>query len=289
MMMEFIEKGSGFIGGTDDYEQAEVVLVGAPMDFTVSFRPGARQGPQQVRQASQGLEEYSIDLDRDLAEHCYYDAGDMVLPLGNVQESLRRISLITGEILRCGKFPLFLGGEHLISYAVIREAVKLHPGLVVIHLDAHADLRDEYLGERFSHATVMRRVAELIGGENLYQFGIRSGARDEFEFARDRTNIYLKQVVKPLTENLPRLKGKPVYVSLDIDVVDPAYAPGTGTAEPGGCTAGEIIQAVHLLGQLNLVGFDLVEVSPVYDHSQRTALLAAKLVREVILSVGRVI
>jgi agmatinase len=280
---EFIEKNSGFIGCAGDYPPARVVLVGAPMDGTVSFRAGAREGPRQIRQVSQGLEEYSVDLDRDLAECCYYDAGDLVLPPGNVPESLRRISLAAGAILRGGKFPLFLGGEHLISYAVLREAVKLHPGLAVVHLDAHADLRDEYLGERFSHATVMRRVAELIGGENLYQFGIRSGARDEFVFARDRTNIYLNRVVEPLAENLPRLKGKPVYVTLDIDVVDPAYAPGTGTAEPGGCTAGEIIQAVHLLGQLNLVGFDLVEVSPVYDHSQRTALLAAKLVREVIL------
>jgi len=286
-MLEFIEKYSGFIGCTDDYEQAQVVLAGAPMDFTVSFRPGAREGPRQIRQVSQGLEEYSIDLDRDLAECCYYDAGDLVLPLGNVQESLCRISLVTGEILRCGKLPLFLGGEHLISYAVIREAVKVHPGLAVIHLDAHADLRDEYLGEHFSHATVMRRVAELIGGENLYQFGIRSGARDEFDFARNCTNIYLNRVVEPLAENLPRLKGRPVYVTLDIDVVDPAYAPGTGTAEPGGCTAGEIIRAVHLLGRLNLVGFDLVEVSPVYDPSQRTALLGAKLVREVILSARR--
>lgn len=286
-MLDLVERSTGFIGSAGEYERAGIVLVGAPMDITVSFRTGARQGPQQVRQVSQGLEEYSVDLDRDLSEYYYYDAGDVILPFGTVEESLRRISLVAGEILGCGKFPLFLGGEHLISFSVIKEAANTYPGLAVIHIDAHADLRDEYLGECFSHATVMRRVAELIGGKNIFQFGIRSGARDEFEFARNNTNMYLNKVVEPIAENIHQLKGRPVYVSLDIDVVDPAYAPGTGTAEPGGCTSKEIIHAVHLLGQLDVVGFDLVEVSPVYDPSQRTAILAAKLVREAILSFGQ--
>lgn len=286
-MLDLVERSTGFIGSAGEYERAGIVLVGAPMDITVSFRPGARQGPQQVRQVSQGLEEYSVDLDRDLSDYYYYDAGDVILPFGTVEESLRRIGLVAGEILGCGKFPLFLGGEHLISFAVIKEAANTYPGLAVIHIDAHADLRDEYLGERFSHATVMRRVAELIGGKNIFQFGIRSGARDEFEFARTNTNMYLNKVVEPIAENIYQLKGRPVYVSLDIDVVDPAYAPGTGTAEPGGCTSKEIIHAVHLLGQLDVVGFDLVEVSPVYDPSQRTVILAAKLVREAILSFGQ--
>lgn len=286
-MLDLVERSTGFIGSAGEYERAGIVLVGAPMDITVSFRPGARQGPQQVRLVSQGLEEYSVDLGRDLSEYYYYDAGDVILPFGTVEESLRRISFVASEILGCGKFPLFLGGEHLISFAVIKEAANTYPGLAVIHIDAHADLRDEYLGERFSHATVMRRVAELIGGKNIFQFGIRSGARDEFEFARTNTNMYLNKVVEPIAENIHQLKGRPVYVSLDIDVVDPAYAPGTGTAEPGGCTSKEIIHAVHLLGQLDVVGFDLVEVSPVYDTSQRTAILAAKLVREAILSFGQ--
>lgn len=286
-MLDLVDRYAGFMGSTDDYEKAQIVLVGAPMDLTVSFRPGARQGPQEVRLVSPGLEEYSVDLQRDLADYSYYDAGDVALPFGTVQESLRRIGLVTAEIFSGGKFPIVLGGEHLISYPVIREAANVYPGLAVIHFDAHADLREEYLGERFSHATVMRRVVDLIGGKNLYQFGIRSGTRDEFDFARSNTNMYINKVVEPLIEIIPHLKGRPVYVSLDIDVVDPAYAPGTGTAEPGGCTAKEILQAVHLLGQLDVVGFDLVEVSPVYDPSQRTALLAAKLVREAILAFGR--
>lgn len=286
-MLKFTESCPGcFIGSAEKYDPAGIVIVGAPMDFTVSFRPGTRQGPQKIRQVSHGLEEYSIDLDLDLADYSYYDAGDVVLPFGAVQESLRRIGLVTAEILDGGKFPLVLGGEHLVSYAAIKEAAGTHPGLAVIHFDAHADLRDEYYGEYFSHATVMRRVVELIGGKNLYQFGIRSGTREEFDFARKNSNIFVDRVVEPLSEVLPLLKGKPVYVSLDIDVLDPAYAPGTGTPEPGGCTVREIMQAIHLLGELNVVGFDLVEVSPLYDPSERTALLAAKIVRELILTLG---
>jgi agmatinase len=286
-MIEYTQRCPGFIGSTEDYEQAELVIVGAPMDLTVSYRPGTRQGPHAIRQASHGLEEYSVDLDRELASYSYYDAGDVVLPFGAVKENLRRISLVTAGILAGGKKPVILGGEHLISCAVIKEVAGKYPGLTVVHFDAHADLRDEFLGEHFSHATVMRRVVETIGGKNLYQFGIRSGARDEFEFARSNTNICMDRVVEPLMENLPRLKGRPVYISLDIDVVDPSYAPGTGTPEPGGCSAREIIKAVHLLGELDIVGLDLVEVSPLYDPSERTALLAAKLVREAIMSFGR--
>lgn len=286
-MLELVERCTGFMGSTDRYDQAQIVLLGAPMDLTVSFRPGTRQGPQKVRQVSFGLEEYSVDLDRDLADYGYYDAGDVSLSFGAAQESLRRIGLAVAEILAGGKFPLVLGGEHLISFAVIKEVAQTYPGLAVVHFDAHADLREEYLGESFSHATVMRRVTELVGGKNLYQFGIRSGTRDEFVFARQHTNLFAGEVVQPLRSVVPDLKGRPVYVSLDIDVVDPAYAPGTGTAEPGGCSVKEIIQAVHLLGELNVVGFDLVEVSPLYDPSERTSLLAAKLVREAILSFGR--
>jgi agmatinase len=286
-MIEYTERCPGFIGSTENYEQAEMVIVGAPMDLTVSYRPGTRQGPHQIRQASHGLEEYSVDLDRELTHYSYYDAGDVVLPFGAVKENLRRISLVTADILSGGKTPFVLGGEHLISCAVIKEVANKHPGLTVIHFDAHADLRDDFLGEQFSHATVMRRVVETIGGKNLYQFGIRSGTREEFAFARSNTNTFIDRVVEPLTESLPSLKGRPVYVSLDIDVVDPSFAPGTGTPEPGGCSTREIIKAVHLLGELDIVGFDLVEVSPLYDPSERTALLAAKLIREAIMSFGR--
>ena len=279
-----VERLGGFMGAGDDYSESSLVIVGAPMDLTVSFRPGTREGPRSIRQASYGLEEYSIDLDRDLREVVFCDAGDVPVLPGSVGESLRRIGRAAAEIMAGGRLPVFLGGEHLISLPVITEAARFYQDLAVVHLDAHADMRDEYLGERLSHATVMRRVAEIIGGENIFQFGIRSGCKEEIEFARRSGHLYCNQLLEPLAECLPVLEGRPVYVTLDIDVVDPAYAPGTGTAEPGGCSAAEIVKAVHLLGKLNVVGFDLVEVSPVYDPSQRTALLAAKIVREAVLS-----
>ncbi|GAB6181710.1 agmatinase [Desulfotomaculum defluvii] len=286
-MFDLLDQCSGFMGASQDYESSNLVLVGAPMDFTVSFRPGTRQGPQAIRQVSIGLEEYSVLLDRDLAEYTYYDAGDISIPFGHVLESLDKIGQVVDRIIRDDKFPLVLGGEHLISLPVIKQVVQKYPDLKVIHFDAHADLRQDYMGQTLSHASVMRRVADLVGGQNIYQFGIRSGTREEFDYARANTRMFPGKVLEPLKQVLPELTGHPVYITLDIDVVDPAYAPGTGTAEPGGCSSTEILDAIYLMKELNVVGMDLVEISPVYDHSERTALLGAKLVREAILVFGK--
>lgn len=284
--MPILERRGLFMGACESYDEAKVVILGAPMDFTVSFRPGTRLGPGRVRDVSVGLEEYSPYLDRDLAEYCYYDAGDIIMPMGHAGESLRRLESVVKKLLEDGKLPLVLGGEHLVTQACVRAAADKYPSLVVLHFDAHADLREDYLGETLSHATVMRRVVEIVGGKNVFQFGIRSGTRNEFAFARQNTNFFPFEVLEPLRKNLPLLRESPVYVTLDIDVVDPAFAPGTGTPEPGGCMAAEIIEAVHLLQTLNVVGMDLVEVCPVYDQSERTSLLAAKLLRESILLFG---
>lgn len=281
---DIIERQGIFIGAHASYEEAQAVLIGLPMDYTVSYRPGTRGGPLAIRNVSVALEDYSLLLDRSLEEYSYCDLGDIGLPFGNVDASLAMIEHAAGILLEDGKFPIFLGGEHLVSYPVIKAFARQHPDLHIIHFDAHADLRKDYYGEERSHSTVMRKVAELLGPGRVFQFGIRSGIKDEFEFARANTRLYPQEVLQPLQMVLPELKGKPIYLSLDIDVVDPAFAPGTGTQEPGGCTSQEIIRAVHCLGQLNVVGFDLVEVCPQLDFSERTAILAAKLVREGILS-----
>ncbi len=285
-MLSLTEKLGDFMGSTPDYRQANVVLVGAPMDFTTSFRPGTRQGPQQIRAVSYGIEEYSVYQDRDLADYAYYDAGDVAVPFGNVAAGLQMIGQTIGQIFDDGKFPFLLGGEHLVSLPAIEQAAQRYPNLALLHFDAHADLREEYLGETLSHATVIRRAVDLLGEKSVYQFGIRSGTKEEFAFARAHTNMYVDQLLEPLQKTVPQLQNRPVYVTLDIDVVDPAFAPGTGTPEPGGCTSREIIQAVNMLAGLNVVGFDLVEVSPANDHSDITAVLAAKIVREVILQFG---
>ena len=284
MQSQHVDRHFGFMGATDDYQTAAAVLLGIPMDFTVSFRAGSRMGPQQIRQVSPGIEEYSCYLDQDLADHDYFDAGDLILPFGNVPESLRIIQEAAQSIFADNKFPLFIGGEHLVSLPLIQAAYEKYPDLAVVHFDAHADLRMEYLGEKYSHATVMRRVAEMIGGENIFQFGIRSGEAAEFAFARKHVNTFCFDVLEPLEKAIPQLQGRPVYVTLDIDVVDPAFAPGTGTPEPGGCTSKEIIRCIHLLGQCQVVAFDLVEILPMVDLSERTALLGAKLIREALLT-----
>ncbi|WP_019849158.1 agmatinase [Desulfitobacterium sp. PCE1] len=283
-LMKMTENPGVFMGGETPYEDADAVILGIPMDYTVSFRPGTRLGPLSIRNVSIGIEEYSVYLDKDLSDYAYCDCGDLSLPFGNVEKSLQVIENAAQQVLEDGKFPIFLGGEHLVTYPLLKPFMERYPELRVVHFDAHADLRTDYFGEPNSHATVMRKISEALGPNRVYQFGIRSGTREEFLFARENNHLVVEEVLEPLKAVLPELKGKPVYVTLDIDVVDPAFAPGTGTQEAGGCTSREIIKAIHALGELDVVGFDLVEVSPAMDSSERTALLAAKIVREAILS-----
>lgn len=285
-MEQLTERQTGYLGSAFSYEEAKIIMVGIPMDFTVSYRAGSRMGPQQIRNVSPVLEEYSPFLDRSLDEVKFFDWGDVVLPFGNVGESLARIRGAAEKILEDEKFPLFLGGEHLVTLPIVEAVAAKYPSLRVIHFDAHADLREDYLGEEMSHATVMGKIAKLLGGDRIYQFGIRSGTKEEFLYGRNNTNFFPGEVLAPLRDTIPRLAGFPVYVTLDIDVVDPAFAPGTGTPEPGGCDSREILQAVYELRGLNVVGFDLVEVLPQLDASDRTAILAAKIVREVLLTFG---
>ncbi|MCX7746611.1 MAG: agmatinase [Clostridia bacterium] len=277
-----------FMASCQNYEEAQVVMVGVPMDFTCSFRPGTRFGPQKIREVSIGIEEYSIYMDKDLLDYHFYDCGDLDMPFGNVEKSMEIIGNSAAEIIADGKFPLFVGGEHLISVPVIREVYKKYGDeLVVIHFDAHADLREGYIGCENSHASAVRRLTDFMPGRNIYQFGIRSGTKDEFEFAKANTNMYPFEVIEPLKDVVKKIGGKPVYFTLDIDVVDPAYANGTGTPEPGGINSRELLECLRLMRSLNIVGFDLVEVSPPYDASDRTALLAAKVIRDIILMVGK--
>lgn len=274
-----------FLGSQDAYTGADVVMVGVPMDYTVSYRPGTRYGPQKIREVSYAIEDYSPYLDKSLDSVKYFDYGDLELPFGNVEQSLELIGNAAGEILADGKKPVFIGGEHLISAPVVRQVYeKYGDELYLIHFDAHADLRDEFFGQKNSHASVIRRITEFLNPEHIYQFGIRSGIKEEFEYAQQHMHTFKFDVLESLKRCLCDLKGHPVYITLDIDVVDPAYANGTGTPEPGGCTSGEIIKAVHVMQELDVVGFDLVEVSPSYDPSNRTAILAAKIIREALLA-----
>lgn len=276
--------GNVFIGAHPEFSSAEAVIYGMPMDWTVSFRPGTRLGPARIREVSLGLEEYSPYLNRDLSEIRYFDAGDIPLPFGNPAASVEKIYAYVSALYEAGKFPLGLGGEHLVSWGTMKAAWEKYPDLVVIHIDAHTDLRNDYEGEGLSHATVIRKVCDTIGPNRVYQFGIRSGSRDEFTWARENTHFHPFELLAPLERVLPELMGKPVYVTWDIDAFDPAYAPGTGTAEHGGITPREAFAAISRMAELNVVGFDLVEVAPTLDASEQTQILAAKLVREALLA-----
>lgn len=286
--MRFDEAYSGkvFIKSHPHFEDSVAVLYGMPMDWTVSYRPGSRFGPARIREVSIGLEEYSVYLDRELEEVKYYDAGDIPLPFGNAQRSLDMIEEFVDRVLAEGKFPLGLGGEHLVSWPVIQSMYKKYPDLAIIHMDAHTDLREQYEGEPLSHSTPIRKAADLIGPENVYSFGIRSGMKEEFEWAKQvGMHISKFEVLEPLKEILPKLAGRPVYVTIDIDVLDPAHAPGTGTVDCGGITSKELLASIHAIAksEVNVVGADLVEVAPIYDHSDQTANTASKLIREMIL------
>lgn len=277
--------GNVFILSSDDYEASKAVIYGMPMDFTVSFRPGSRFGPPRIREVSIGLEEYSPYLDCSLEDIEYFDAGDLLLPFGNAARSLEIIGEFVRGVLADGKMPLGLGGEHLVSWPIFQEVYAKYPDLAIIHFDAHADLRESYEGEPLSHSTPLRKAAGLMGGKNIYQFGIRSGSREEWQYARENINFHPFEVLEPLKKVLPELAGRPVYLTIDIDVLDPSAAPGTGTAEAGGITSKELIEAVHAIARsgVNVVGCDLVEVAPAYDPTEQTQIVAAKVIREMLL------
>jgi agmatinase len=286
--MRFDEAYSGnvFIKSHQNFEESKVVLYGMPMDWTVSYRPGSRFGPARIREVSVGLEEYSFYLDRELEEVKYFDAGDIPLPFGNAQRSLDIIEEYIDSLLAADKIPLGMGGEHLVSWPVMKAMYKKYPDLAIIHFDAHTDLREEYEGEPLSHSTPIRKIAEHIGPKNVYSFGIRSGMKEELQWAKENgMHISKFEVLEPLKEILPTLAGRPVYVTIDIDVLDPAHAPGTGTVDAGGITSKELLASIHAIArsEVNVVGGDLVEVAPIYDTSEMTANTASKIIREMIL------
>ncbi|OLS41244.1 agmatinase [Bacillus sp. MRMR6] len=286
--MRFDEAYSGnvFIKSHPSFESSRAVLYGMPMDWTVSYRPGSRFGPTRIREVSIGLEEYSAYLDRELEDVKYFDAGDIPLPFGNPQKSIDMIEDYIDQLLDAGKFPLGMGGEHLVSWPVMKAMYKKYPDLAIIHFDAHTDLREHYEGEPLSHSTPIRKIAEHIGPKNVYSFGIRSGMKEEFQWAKENgMHISKFEVLEPLKEILPTLAGRPVYVTIDIDVLDPAHAPGTGTVDAGGITSRELLASIHEIArsEVNVVGGDLVEVAPIYDHSEQTANTASKLIREMLL------
>ncbi len=275
-----------FIACDSSYDDAKIVLFGAGFDGTTSFRPGTRFGPSAIRNDSFGIETYSPYQDKDMVDYSYFDSGDLELPFGSVTRTIDDISVRSGQILSDGKVPFMIGGEHLVTLGSVKAVSDKFSDLYIIHFDAHADLRDDYLGQKLSHACVLRRCHEIVGDGHIFQFGIRSGDRDEFVFADEHTEMH-RFSFEGIEETVEKLKGKKVYFTLDLDVLDPSVFPGTGTPEAGGVTFDELRKAVTLVcSELDIVGCDVNELSPVYDQSGVSTAVACKIIREMLLAMS---
>ena len=272
-----------FIACDASFEEATTVIFGAPYDSTTSNRPGTRFAPKAIRNDSFGLETYSPYQDKDLSEVKIFDSGDLELSFGRVDLALQDIEDHACEILSAGKRPLMIGGEHLVTLGQFRAVAEKYPDVCVIQLDAHTDLRQEYLGAELSHATIIRRIWDIVGDDRIYQLGIRSGEKAEFEFAKEHTHL-TKFNLTGLPKAIADLKDKPVYLTIDLDVLDPSAFPGTGTPEAGGIDFMTLLQAIIDIAQLNVVAIDVNELSPHYDLSGASTALATKIIREILLA-----
>ncbi|MGO5333526.1 agmatinase [Enterococcus cecorum] len=273
-----------FIACESSYEEAQTVLFGAPYDSTTSYRPGTRFASRAIRSESFGLETYSPYQDKDLEEIQVFDSGDLELSFGRVDLALADIKARTQTILADNKRPFMIGGEHLVTLPAVEATFEKYPDLQVIQFDAHTDLREAYLDAKLSHATVIRRIHDFLGDGKIHQFGIRSGERAEFQFAKEHTNLH-KYHLDGLKETVAALNDTPVYLTIDLDVFDPGVFPGTGTPEAGGIFFMEFVESLKLISQLNIVALDVNELSPTLDQSGASTALACKVVRELLLAI----
>lgn len=277
---------STFMGMETSYEDAEVVVFGAGFDGTTSNRPGTRFASSAMRQEFYGLETYSPILDLDLEDFKICDIGDLELSIGNTDKVLEEIYIGTKEIVNDNKVPFMIGGEHLVTLPAFKAVHEKYDDVFVIHFDAHTDLRQEYNNNENSHATVIKRVWDIVGDNRIFQFGIRSGTKEEFEFALKDKHTYMEvETINTFKDIINKLDGKNIYITIDLDVLDPSIFPGTGTPEPGGVTYREFREIFTILKEsnTNIVGLDIVELSPDYDSTNVSTVVACKILRELSL------
>ena len=275
-----------FIGCDNEYDESNIVVFGAPFDSTTSFRPGTRFASAVMRNESFGIETFSPYQDKDLEDLSVFDGGDLELSFGDSNSALNDIETYVGKVLSDSKVPFMIGGEHSVTLGAVRAVAKKYPDLHIVQFDAHTDLREDYLGQVYSHASVIRRCWDIVGDNKIFQFGIRSGEKVEFEWAKEHVHT-TRFNFDGLDEIIEKLKGKPVYFTLDLDVLDPSEFPGTGTPESGGVTFVELHDAIRKLSVLNIVGLDMNELSPIYDQSGQSTALACKLLREILLFLNK--
>ena len=286
MLNNLIIKNGHYEGCISTYEDAEVILFGAGFDGTSTYRPGSRFAPMALRSETLlAQEDYSPYFDLDLKDKKIHDLGDVEVVFGDTSETLARIEKISTYIVNDGKKPVCIGGEHLVTLPVVKPLLNNYPDLQIIQLDAHLDLMDELFGDRYSHGTVMRRIFDLMKQPfRIYQVGVRSGHRDEYAFAKSNTNLYPFNSDEFL-KNLDAFSDKPVYLTIDLDVFDPSLIPGTGTPEAGGIFFQEFISILKRIKNINIVGADMVELSPQIDPTNTSTIVASKILRELLLIV----
>lgn len=283
--MELAKNITTFIGFDNEYDESNIVVFGSPYDGTTSFRPGTRFAPNVMRTESHGLETYSPYLDLDLEDYKIFDAGDLEFPFGNTEKVMSIVEDFSAQVVEDKKIPVMIGGEHLVTLPAVKSVYKKYGDLHVLHFDAHTDLREDYLGEKLSHATVIRRVWDFLGDDRIYQFGIRSGEKVEFEWAKEHTKL-TKFNYNGLSEVVKSFGDKPVYITIDLDILDPSIFSGTGTIEPGGISFNDMMEIISLFRGLNIVGADVVELSPHYDASGTSTAVACKVLRELVLAIA---
>ena len=265
------------MGQNPNYESSDIVMLGLPFDGTVSYRPGSRFAPEQIRLASWGLEEYSPEFDKNLEDVNFHDAGDLEFPLGNTYKTLEQIEKNVEDIYKDGKKVFGIGGEHLVTLPEVKAVSKFYDDLAIVHFDAHTDLREEYLGEEMSHSAVIRHISKFVKPENIKQIGIRSGMKEEWDFMA-KHNTLCKYY-----DDLEPLRTKNIFITVDLDCLDTSIMPGTGTPEVGGMTFNELIGWFKYLKDFNIVGADVVELAPDYDASGVSTAVATKVIRELLM------
>jgi agmatinase len=277
-----VESFSGF---STPLNEARYVVIGVPFDHTSTYRAGSRFAPRAIREASFNIETISMRTGVDIERVPMHDAGDLHV-VDDVSETLRRLSQVSTDIVSSGKTPVIIGGEHTISLGAIRSLPK---SVGVVSLDAHGDLRDEYGGGKFSHATVLRRISEVVGTDGVMVCGVRALCKEELDFIEKHKIKHMTpweiRDLGPdkMTEQVSAFAGKfsRTYLTIDVDVLDPAFAPGVANPEFDGMAPNELIQIVSAVARERMIGFDLVEVCPTYDTGA-TAVAAARIIFEVI-------
>ena len=283
MLNDLIKRGKNYEGCTATFEEAKIILYGAGFDGTSSFRPGSRFAPLAIRSETYfAQEDYSPYFDRDLTQHAVHDLGDVDVVFGNTIKTMERIETVSENLVSYNKKPVCLGGEHLVTLPAIKPLIKKYPNLHIIQMDAHLDLMDELFGNKYSHGSVMRRIHDILGDSGqIYQVGIRSGSKAEYEFARQNTRLFEFNTLEFL-KNIHELNNKPIYLTLDLDLFDPSLISGTGTPEAGGIFFQEYIDVLKKLDKLNIVGADVVELSPQIDPTHVSSIVASKILRELL-------